>query len=114
MGVRKKGRRKISVGGKEYIWYVEMDHDSPYHILNIVSDDKQLILACPIDVKTPYLINKGKVFQNKNTGGHWNRYLLPFDIPESVTPSFVSKLIDWAIHDVNAEIVKWNGKNIPI
>ena len=25
MGVRKKGRRKISVGDTEYIWYVEMD-----------------------------------------------------------------------------------------
>ncbi len=114
MGVRKKGRRKISVGGKEYIWYVETDYDSPYHILNIVSGDKQLILACPIDAKTPYLISKGKVFQNKNTSGCWNRYLLPFDIPESVTPSFVSKVIEWAMHDVNTEIVKWNGKNIPI
>lgn len=114
MGVRKKGRRKINVGGKEYIWYVEMDYDSPYHILHIVSNDKQLILACPIDTETAYLINKGKVFQNKSSSGYWSRYLLPFDIPESVTPSFVSKVIDWAIQDVNTEIVKWNGKNIPV
>ena len=67
MVVRGKGRRKISVGDTEYIWYVEMDYDSPYHILHIVSMDKHLILACPIVSETPYIISKGKVFQNKNT-----------------------------------------------
>lgn len=28
MVVRGKGRRKISVGDTEYIWYVEMDYDT--------------------------------------------------------------------------------------
>ena len=28
MGVKKKGRRKISVGDTEYIWYVEIDSES--------------------------------------------------------------------------------------
>ena len=57
MVVRGKGRRKISVGDTEYIWYVEMDYDSPYHILHIVSMDKHLILARPIDSETPYIIS---------------------------------------------------------
>ncbi|MBQ4522470.1 MAG: hypothetical protein IJA10_05885 [Lachnospiraceae bacterium] len=114
MGVRKKSRRKISVDDKEYIWYVEVDYDSPYHILNIVSNDKQLVLSCPIDTETPYLISKGKLFQNKDTNGNWNRYLLPFNIPEIVTPSFVAKIITWAMQDINTQIIAWNGKNIPI
>lgn len=114
MGVRKKGRRKISVEDMEYIWYVEVDYDSPYHILHIVSDDKKLILACPIDAETSYLISKGKIFQNHGTSGAWNRYLLLFGVPQSITPLFVSKVIVWAIQDGDAEIVKWNGKDIPI
>ena len=113
MGVGKKGRRKISVGDTEYIWYVKMDYDSPYHILHIMSMDKHLILACPIVSETPYIISKGKVFQ-KNTNGIWNRYLLPFDIPKSVTSSFVAKIITWAIQDISTEGIVWNGKNIPI
>ena len=33
MGVRTKGRRKISVDEREYVWYVKEDYDSPYMIL---------------------------------------------------------------------------------
>lgn len=29
MGVRKKGRRKIRCSDKLYIWYVQLDFDSP-------------------------------------------------------------------------------------
>lgn len=67
-----------------------------------------------IDSETPYIISKGKVFQNKNTNGIWNRYLLPFDIPEIVTPSFVAKVITWAIQDISTESIVWNGNSIPI
>ena len=52
--------------------------------------------------------------KNTKTNGNWTRYLLPFNIPKNVTPSFVAKVIVWAKQDVNTEIVKWNGKNIPI
>ena len=114
MVVRGKGRRKISVGDTEYIWYVEMDYDSPYHILHIVSMDKHLILACPIDAETAYIISKGKVFQNKSTNGIWNRYLLPFLIPEIITPVFVAKIISWATNGANATLVEWNGRDIPV
>ncbi len=33
MGVRQKGRQKISVGDTEYIWYVEMDYSEGKSIL---------------------------------------------------------------------------------
>lgn len=66
------------------------------------------------DSETPYIISKGKVFQNRNTNGIWNRYLLPFDIPEIVTPSFVAKVITWAIQDISTESIAWNSKTIPV
>lgn len=114
MSVRTKGRRKISVENKEYIWYVALDYDSPYYILHIVSEDKTLLVSCPLKTETSYLISKGKIFQNKKTNGIWNRYRLPFDVPEIITPEFVSNVIDWATQNNDTITVEWNGKDIPV
>lgn len=114
MGAAKKGRRKITVSDKDYVWYICMDKESPYHILNIVSDDKALIISCPLKTETSYIISKGNVFQNKKTDGRWNRYLLPFDMPEIITPKFVSDIIFWAIQDGEAKEIKWNKDNVPV
>lgn len=112
MSILKKGRRKIVCNNSTYFWYVEMDYNSPYSILNIVTEDKSLIIACPLKMATAYIISKGNVFQNKRTNGRWNRYLLPFNIPEIITPKFVSELILWATQGENAIETKWNGKDI--
>ncbi len=114
MGVRKKGRRKIHIDNIEYIWYIDLDCDSPEYILHILSEDKALILSCPITTESSYIISKGKIFQSKETNGTWSRYLLPFDIPEIITPAFVSKVIVWATQNANAKMVEWNGKEIPV
>ncbi|MBR1528601.1 MAG: hypothetical protein IJ642_04775 [Oscillospiraceae bacterium] len=114
MGAAKKGRRKITVSDKNYIWYIKLDDDTPYYILNIVSFDKALIISCPLKTKTPYVISKGNRFQNKETNGLWNRYLLPFHIPEIITPKFVSNLIFWATQSEKAKETKWNGKDVPV
>ena len=65
MGIRKKGRRKIVCSDKLYIWYVDLDYDSPEYLLNIVAEDKSLILTCPLNEEYPYIVSKGKVFQNQ-------------------------------------------------
>ena len=114
MGVAKKGRRKITVFDKKYIWYVELDYDSPYHILNIISEDKTLIISCPLETESPYIISKGNMFQDRKSNEAWNRYLLPFKVPEIITPKFVSNVILWATQGEKAKEVKWNGKNVPI
>lgn len=113
MSVNTKNKRKIIVGKNNYLWYVD-DYDSPYHILHIVSNDKSLILSCPVKTETPYVISKGRYFQNQKTDGNWHRYLLPFRIHEIITPGFVSQVIVWATDNKNAVQVKWNGKEIPI
>ena len=112
MSIRTKGRRKIIVGDQTYIWYVTLDDDSPYIILHIVSDDKRLILSCPLQTKIVYVISKGRIFQAKGTNGVWNRYLLPFDIPEIITPSFVEKVIVWSTQNTDATPVSRN--DVPV
>lgn len=114
MAVRTKSRRKITVENKLYVWWVGLDYDSPYYICNIASEDKSLIISCPIKTEIPYIISKGTIFQNNKTNGHWNRYLLPFRISEVITPKFVSKVILWATQNVNAIEIKWNGKDVPV
>ena len=114
MGTAKKGRRKIIVFNKSYVWYVKLDYDSPYHILNIVSEDKALIISCPLKTKITYIISKGNIFQNKKTNGIWNRYLLPFNVPEIITPKLVSDIIFFATHSDKAEEIKWNGNDVPV
>ena len=112
MSIRTKGRRRIAVGGETYVWYAAPDDDSPYHILHIVSDDKALILSCPLGTGTDYVISKGRVFQNQPANGRWNRYLLPFAVPEAVTPEFVARLIVWAAQERDA--VPVSGMDVPV
>ena len=115
MSIRSKGRRKIIVDGQTYLWYIALDDESPYNILNIVSDDKYLILSCPLQTKTEYIISKGRVFQGKETKEGWCRYLLPFSIPERITPKFVEKLIVWSTQNTDAVKIQWNNdKGIPV
>ena len=112
MSIRTKGRRKIIVRDQNYIWYVALDDDSPYNILHIVSDDKCLILSCPLQTKIAYVISKGRIFQAKGTNGVWNRYLLPFDIPDSITPGFIEKVIVWSTQ--NADATSINRNEVPV
>ena len=115
MGVRIKGKRKIIVADRIYRWNVVLDNDVfVYYCLNIVSEDKRLILSCPLKTRTSYIISKGTIFQNRKTNGCWNRYLLPFGIPEVVTPKNVSEVILWATQGEKAVEIKWNGKEVPV
>ena len=114
MSIGKKGRRKITVGDQNYFWYVVPDDDSAFNVLYIVSEDKCLILSCPLQTKTAYVISKGRVFQTKETDGTWNRYLLPFAIPDTITPGFVEKVIIWSTQTTDAIPVSRNGHDVPV
>lgn len=114
MSVGKKGRRKIIVNKESYVWYIKLDDESSYHILNIISEDKKIIISCPLKTNTPYVISKGRVFQGKHTEGCWNRYLLPFCIPEIITPHFISEVIQWATQGKQAVKVIWDMSDFPV
>ncbi len=57
-----KGRRKIDVDGRTFVWHVAEDFDSPYKVLQVASDDKHLIIAVPLQTPEAYVISKGSVF----------------------------------------------------
>ncbi len=119
MGVRKKCRRKIVCGGKEYVWYVlagDRDYwervslnDWDTAFLHIVSEDKALVLTIPLNAPKPYAVSKGRIFQSKPSSGCWERYLLPFRIPRAVTPRFVADVIKWATDSGGAVSRDWGG-----
>ncbi len=109
MGVMKKGRRKITVRDKLYIWFIEPD-DGGLLSLNILSDCKTIVLSCPLSSGATYVIAKGALFQGRKTNGLWHRYPLPFPIPEAITPKFVSDIILWATEGDHAEEISWDGK----
>lgn len=114
MGVGKKGRRKITYNDKLYVWYVALDCESPFYLLNIVSEDKSLILACPLGINTHYAISKGNIFQGQKTNGTWKRYLCPVHIPEVITPKLVSDIIRWAVDERGSVEVEYDGKEIVV
>lgn len=121
MAVRSKSRRKIVRGGKNYVWYVlagdrdywtraaSNDWETPF--LHIISEDKTLILTIPVNAPKPYAVSKGRVFQGRASSGRWERYLLPFALPRSVTPKFVAEVIDWAVSESAADEVRYDGRD---
>ena len=111
MSIRTKGRRKILVGEQHYIWYVAPDEESPYDLLHIASEDKTLMLACPLGTKTAYAISQGRIFQKEKTDGCWHRYLLPSEMPDAITPGFVRQVILWATEATGAESV---SRHVPV
>ena len=58
-----KGRRKIEVDGRPFVWHVADDFDSPYKVLQVASDDKHMILAVPLQTSEAYVISKGIIFR---------------------------------------------------
>ena len=83
MGVRKKGRRVIKYKEHEYVWWVEPYGDDSYKLyLNIISEDKSVILS--------YRVGDGS-------------FVIPLMI---VTPKDVAQIVEWAVDGSNAVRLK--------
>ena len=109
-----KGRRKIEVDGRMFVWHVAEDFDSPYKVLQVASEDKHLIIAVPLQTPEAYVISKGSVFQGNPTSGSWERYALPFAVPDAITPRFVTELIKWSTAGKDAEAVNRDQDKYPV
>lgn len=114
MGVRTKARRKISVDGRDYVWYVKEDEESPYMLLNISSIDKKIILSFPLGTAFSYVISKGKYFQGEEMPGYWKRFRYMKDLPEAITPGIVRECIEWAVDGNGAEEIVCNGSTVQV
>lgn len=99
MGVSAKGRRRISYQGQNFVWWVALDGDDCDRIyLNIVSEDKSIVLAYRVDGESFYIISKGRRLHGKETSGKWQRCAIPFKEPLMVvTPRDVTQIIAWAV-----------------
>ena len=107
MSVSKKGRRSIKYKNQTFVWWVGENPDDEDRIwLNIISDDKKIVLSYRIGEGDFFVVNKGCFFQGKKTSGYWERYWYPMkEPPMVVTPKFVYELISWAVDGKNADKV---------
>lgn len=99
MGVSKKGRRSIKYKEETFVWWVGKDNESEDDVyLNIVSEDKRLVLAYRVGEGDFFIISKGRFFQGEKTSGCWERYWYPMkEPPMTVAQRFVYELISWAV-----------------
>lgn len=116
MGVAKKGKRKLTVDGRRYLWYIAQDLDAAGMVaLNVLSNDKRFIvryyLAEP--VATRHVVVIGAEFAgHTRTGPGWKRYRCPqFGTSSAVIPADVRSLIMWCHAETSdRHEVDWRGQ----
>lgn len=102
MGVRTKGRRKLDIDGRRYVWWVQEDRDGAGPVLHVVSEDKRLIVMYALwqPVGEDYVVVLGSEFAGAETGGCWERFRSPSWIERgAVSPRTVRGLIEWCQSD---------------
>jgi hypothetical protein len=120
MAVSGKGRRKIVVGGRAYLWWVR-DADPEYNsastsALMVVSADGRFgvrfFLGQPPERR--FLIVLGPEFKGiPDAGGPWVRVRCPdWQTGADVTPAVVRRLIEWC-RSPDREIVRVNYLGYP-
>ena len=108
MGVNRKGRRRIVYKNKPFVWWVGKNKEDEDKIwLNIVSEDKNIVLAYRVGEGDFFVVSKGRCFQGKKTSGCWERYWYPMkEPPMVVTPEFVCEMIAWAVDGKDAKKIR--------
>jgi hypothetical protein len=120
MAVSGKGRRKIVVGGRAYIWWVR-DNDPEFNAastsaLMVVSSEGRFgvrfFLGQPPERR--FLIVLGPEFERiPDAGGPWIRVRCPdWQVGADVTPAIVRRLIEWCMSP-DHEIVRVNYFGYP-
>ncbi len=106
MGVATKYRRRLTVAGRQYVWYVAQDVDdapptarSDLLALTVVSSDKSLIIRYHLG-QTPsdrrHITVIGRDFCGVQTDGRWRRYSCPDWAPAGIVrPNVVRAIIEW-------------------
>ncbi|UKS27506.1 hypothetical protein LOZ80_00700 [Paenibacillus sp. HWE-109] len=120
MGVNSEGRRKLEYSGQRYYWNVQEDDEDYGRInLNIVSEDKKLIVSYHVAQsdhdKIPHIVIQGKEFgglENHYRQG-WVRVQTPIWDDRIITPRLVRTIIEWCLLPKDQLIfVDWEGNLI--
>ena len=116
MAVSTKGRRKITVGGRPYVWFVS-DNDEAWWVLTVISSDKKFLAKYALHQNEgeEYAVILGKQFAGAETGGSWRRFLCPRFATEAVTPGDVRRLIEWCLDErLPRQEIDWKRGNLMI
>jgi len=103
MTISAKGRRRIDVNGRSYLWWVAECEDDfvGAGALRVVSTDKKFLVRYGVvqPEESRHIVVIGSEFRGlPNLGGRWRRFRCPqFGTFESVTPKDVADLIRWCI-----------------
>ena len=120
MGISTKGKRKITVFGQRYIWFVDGESDYSYGshsiVVQVVSCDRKFIASYQLmqPDNARFVIIKGNEFSGVETGHSWKRFLCPkWESNFIVTPKVVRSLIEWCL-DENKQLIEvvWKGEAI--
>ena len=120
MGVASKNRRKITVGGRTYLWYVSEDIDDfppmvsrDLRALNILSKDKRFIVRYHLGQTVSerrHITVIGGEFGGAQDPGCWRRFLCPDWCPDTVvTPGVVRSIIEWCLDPAIRTAVDYTG-----
>ena len=118
MGVALKGRRKLIVNGRPFVWHVREDDDSSDLVLHVASADKHFLVQYHLSQpeETRFLIVIGPEFTGvARSDGTFRRFTCPRWESESatITPRSVRDLILWSLTDPHPRHeVDYTGKPI--
>ena len=118
MGIRTKGRAKLVLDGRRYLWWVRPDDDSAGLLLFVCSEDKRFALTYTVGQSreaSPFVVVKGREFPGVPDAGRcWVRVRCPrWQDDARITPGFVRRLIEWPRHNAPAVVrVDWRGEVI--
>ena len=117
MTIATKGKRNISVGNRDFFWYVSDDYDSAFMVLRVASPDKRFVVNYHIGQPDAacHLIVLGKEFDGlAETKRGWRRVLCPrWEEDRAIKPAAVRRLIAWCVNE-NIELVEVDWTGAPI
>ncbi|WP_235218343.1 hypothetical protein [Paenibacillus sp. FSL R7-269] len=118
LGVNSKGKRKLEHSGRTYYWNVQLDpEDYGQTNLNIVSEDKKLVLSYNLGQANknvrPFIVVKGLEFEGLDNYYRqgWVRVLTPYWDDNIITPGLVKTIIEWCLLKKDLlELIDWRGE----
>ncbi|MFF2082747.1 hypothetical protein ACFVVM_03190 [Nocardia sp. NPDC058176] len=120
MAIAKKGRRRIVVGDREFLWWVRPDwdnHNAPgVATVTVATDDRRILLdyALNQDEDSQHVTVLGPEFRGESQNGPARRFRCPkFGLPGEIRPSHVAELIAWCTDPGPLpEPTDWRGHTI--
>lgn len=113
MAISTKRRRKIDVGGRQFVWWVAPDlEEAGLPTLHICSTDKRFIVRCVVgqgsDEARHLVVLGPELPPLDDAGGRWIRLRTPVWDDAIVTPRLVRRIIEWGLDPAKSVVrIDW-------